>query len=68
VETEKVTQAAVCIMTGEGVNGVVRFISLPNDLVVIDGTLDILTTGHHAVRVHEFGDLSEPCNRYFQRF
>jgi len=30
---------------------------------VVEGTVDGLTAGQHDIRVHQFGDLSEGCER-----
>lgn len=41
--------------------GVVRFVQLDSDNCLIDGTIDGLTPGEHALAVHECGDLSGGC-------
>ena len=37
--------AAVCIMAGEGVTGLVRFVQTSHDTIVIDGAFDGLSQG-----------------------
>ncbi|XP_075425843.1 copper chaperone for superoxide dismutase isoform X2 [Ascaphus truei] len=54
--------AAVAMMSGEGsVQGVVRFLQASNETCVIEGSLDGLSPGLHAIHIHEFGDLSDAC-------
>ena len=48
---------------GSGVKGVARFIQTDEDVCVIEGTFDGLQPGKHDIRVHEFGDLSNGCQR-----
>lgn len=62
--------AAVAILGGEcgfgldSVKGVVRFIQLDEKRCVIDGTIDGLSPGLHGLHVHQFGDISNGCNKY----
>ena len=55
--------AAVAEVRGSGVKGVARFIQNDEDVCVIEGTFDGLQPGKHDIRVHEFGDLSNGCQR-----
>lgn len=63
-------QAAVAIVGGEcgfaqgKVQGVVRFIQADEETCIIDGTIDGLSPGLHGLHIHEFGDISEGCNKY----
>lgn len=45
------------------IQGVIRFVQTTPDCCVVEGTVDGLTPGQHAVCVHENGDLSEGCER-----
>lgn len=56
--------AAVAIVTGPGgQQGVIRFVQSDGGPCLIDGTIDGLTRGTHAVCIHEFGDISQGCDR-----
>ena len=57
--------AAVSMMQiGEpSVNGLIRFVQTDEEKCVIEGTVDGLPPGHHAICVHECGDISDGCNR-----
>ena len=46
------------------VRGLVRMVQTDNHRLVIDGTLDGLTPGKHALCVHELGDITDGCNRF----
>lgn len=67
-------QAAVAMIGGEcgyglgHVQGVVRFIQANEDECIVDGTIDGLTPGFHGLHVHEFGDISDGCNRVGDHF
>ena len=39
--------------------GVVRMVQLSEEVMVIEGTLDGLSTGPHGIHVHEFGDMRQ---------
>jgi copper chaperone for superoxide dismutase len=43
--------------------GVVRFVQVDDSTCVVDGTLDGLSPGKYGVFLHEYGDISEGCNR-----
>ena len=45
------------------VMGVIRMVQATQNECVIDGTIDGLTPGNHGLHIHEFGDLSNACNR-----
>lgn len=45
------------------VKGVVRMVQSDESSLVIDGTLDGLPPGKHAICVHECGDISDGCKR-----
>ena len=45
------------------VNGLIRFVQTDEQKCVIEGTVDGLPPGHHAICVHECGDISDGCNR-----
>lgn len=51
------------LKNGSGVFGVIRFFQKQNDVCIIDGTIDGLVPGEHGLHIHEFGDLSDGCNR-----
>ena len=56
--------AAVVILRGEGrVGGLVRMVQVTPDRCVVEGTVDGLAPGQHDIRVHQYGDLSEGCER-----
>lgn len=56
--------AAVAMVSGSGlVQGVVRFLQVTPEKCLIDGTIDGLSPGLHGLHVHEFGDISDSCNR-----
>ncbi|XP_052768263.1 copper chaperone for superoxide dismutase-like isoform X2 [Mya arenaria] len=56
--------AAVSIMEygSASVRGLIRFVQTDTDQLVVDGTIDGLAPGKHALCVHECGDVSEGCN------
>jgi copper chaperone for superoxide dismutase len=45
------------------VKGLIRFVQVDKDKMVIDGTIDGLTPGKHALCMHECGDISDGCDR-----
>ena len=56
--------AAVAILQGGGgVRGLVRMVQVTPEQCVVEGTVDGLTPGQHAIQVHQYGDLSEGCAR-----
>lgn len=57
--------AAVSTMEigNQWVKGLIRFVQTEPDKLVIDGTIDGLSPGRHALCVHEYGDVSEGCTR-----
>ena len=55
--------AAVCMMSGCTIQGVTRLVQLDEDQCVIEGTIDGLTPGSYRLAVHEYGDLSNGCDR-----
>lgn len=63
-------QAAVAIVGGEcgfaqgNLQGVVRFIQADENTCIVDGTIDGLSPGLHGLHIHEFGDISDGCNKY----
>eukprot|EP00095_Tigriopus_kingsejongensis_P006111 maker-scaffold872_size86337-snap-gene-0.18 protein:Tk06111 transcript:maker-scaffold872_size86337-snap-gene-0.18-mRNA-1 annotation:"copper chaperone for superoxide dismutase" len=46
---------------GNTVRGVVRFTQVDQSTCVVDGTIDGLSPGEHALAIHECGDLSQGC-------
>ncbi|NWS65005.1 CCS dismutase, partial [Chunga burmeisteri] len=55
--------AAVAALSGPGaVRGLVRFLQVSPTQCVVDGAIDGLPPGPHGLHVHEFGDLSHPCD------
>ncbi|XP_057263610.1 copper chaperone for superoxide dismutase-like, partial [Pezoporus wallicus] len=57
--------AAVAALSGPGaVRGLVRFLQVSPTRCLVDGAVDGLPPGPHGLHVHEFGDLSQPCDRY----
>ena len=56
--------AAVAILQGGGgVRGLVRMVQVTPEQCVVEGTVDGLTPGQHAIQVHQYGDLSDGCAR-----
>lgn len=56
--------AAVAALGGPGgVRGLVRFLQLSPGRCLVDGAVSGLPPGPHGLHIHEFGDLSDPCNR-----
>ena len=55
--------AAVALMDVGVGKGVVRFVQVDDSTCVVDGTLDGLSPGKYGVFLHEYGDISEGCNR-----
>jgi len=57
--------AAVAMVSGrQGQQGVVRFIATSGTSCLIDGTVDGLQPAcRHALLIHEFGDMSDDCER-----
>lgn len=62
--------AAVSILdTGDqNIKGVVRFVQATPTTCIIDGTIDGLKPGQHAISVHECGDLSNGCENVGEIF
>lgn len=58
--------AAVAALAGAGgaVRGLLRFLQLSPSRCLVDGAIEGLPPGPHGLHVHEFGDLSDPCDRY----
>ncbi|EDV23287.1 Copper chaperone for superoxide dismutase [Trichoplax sp. H2] len=54
--------AAVSILSGTSVKGLVRFTQLSADKCMIEGTVDNLRPGNYDIKIHEYGDLSDGCN------
>ncbi|XP_059088410.1 copper chaperone for superoxide dismutase-like [Tigriopus californicus] len=46
---------------GAKVKGVVRFTQVDESTCVVDGTIDGLSPGKHALAIHECGDLTQGC-------
>jgi len=44
------------------IKGRIRFVENFNGCV-IDGTIEGLSSGEHGIHIHEYGDLSDGCNR-----
>lgn len=56
--------AAVAALGGPGgVRGLVRFLQLSPGRCLVDGAVSGLPPGPHGLHIHEFGDLSDSCNR-----
>jgi copper chaperone for superoxide dismutase len=45
------------------IRGVVRFVQLDDKTCAIDGTIDGLNAGYHAINICEYGDISNGCQR-----
>ena len=62
------SDAAVAMLGGmmgcgrEGVVGVVRFLQPRGGCCIVDGTIDGLAPGDHALAIHESGDISQGCD------
>lgn len=56
--------AAVAMMEfgNQSVRGLVRLVQISQNELVVDGTVDGLTPGKHALCVHECGDVTHGCN------
>ncbi|NXN96191.1 CCS dismutase, partial [Rhinopomastus cyanomelas] len=55
--------AAVAALAGPGlVRGMVRFLQVSPSCCLVDGAIHGLPPGPHGLHVHEFGDLSQPCD------
>lgn len=60
-------EAAVAMLGGvigcgsQNVQGIVRFVQHSSGKCLIDGTIDGLAPGDHAIAIHESGDLSAGC-------
>ncbi|NXU93448.1 CCS dismutase, partial [Xiphorhynchus elegans] len=55
--------AAVAALGGPGgVRGLVRFLQVSPGRCLVDGAISGLPPGPHGLHVHEFGDLSDPCD------
>ncbi|KAJ0055767.1 hypothetical protein NL108_011406, partial [Boleophthalmus pectinirostris] len=53
--------AAVAMLSGSGVQGVVRFLQMSPERCLIDGAVDGLQPGAHGLHVHALGDLTLDC-------
>jgi copper chaperone for superoxide dismutase len=67
------TAAAVSIISNfdellKPIRGVVRFVQLDDSHCAIDGTVDGLNPGYHAINVCEYGDISRGCERLDNKF
>ena len=68
--SEKYRQtAAVSIISNfnelsKPIRGVVRFVQLDDSYCAVDGTIDGLKPGYHAINVCEYGDISQGCERF----
>jgi Cu/Zn superoxide dismutase len=57
-------KSGVAMLGGEGsVRGVVRLVEA-GEKAIIEGTIDGLAPGQHGLHIHQFGDISEGCQRY----
>ncbi|CAH1402053.1 unnamed protein product [Nezara viridula] len=71
---DNVTTAAVAMLgypigySKNLIKGVVRFVQADDDVCVIDGTIDGLTTGYHGLHIHECGDISQGCDSVGDHF
>jgi copper chaperone for superoxide dismutase len=66
------TSAAVSIISNfderiKPIRGVVRFVQLDENNCAIDGTIDGIKPGYHAINICEFGDISKGCERSVYR-
>lgn len=50
-----------------GVRGLLRFLQVSPSRCLVDGAIEGLSPGPHGLHVHEFGDLSHPCDRYREK-
>ena len=57
--------AAVSMMQigKESIQGLIRMVQTDEQRCVIEGTVDGLPPGNHALWLHECGDISDGCNR-----
>lgn len=55
------SNAAVAIVEGSGIKGVVRFGTSNEKGSLIDGTIDGLPSGEHNLQIHVAGDISQVC-------
>lgn len=60
--------AAVSMVAGsarlyDSVKGVIRMVQVNEEICVLEGTIDGLQPGEHALRIHNNGDLSQGCDR-----
>jgi len=46
----------------KSIKGIVRFIETPEGCV-IDGTVNGLSPGEHGMHIHEYGDITDGCNK-----
>lgn len=53
------SNAAVAIVEGSGIKGVVRFGTSKENGSLIDGTIDGLPMGEHNLQIHVAGDISQ---------
>lgn len=53
--------AAVAMMAGSSIVGVVRFVQTNENTCIIDGTIDGLKPGEHGLHIHEHGDITKGC-------
>ncbi|NXW52247.1 CCS dismutase, partial [Nyctiprogne leucopyga] len=53
--------AAVAMFSGT-VRGLVRFLQVTPKRCLVDGAIEGLPPGPHGLHVHEFGDISHPCD------
>jgi len=62
LETYKKSVNAICILNSLDISGVI-YLDEINDLVTIYGRISGLTkNSHHAIHIHEFGDVREQCD------
>ena len=51
------------MLSGNGAKGIVRLIQYDEDECIVEGTIDGLPPGSYQLAVHEYGDLSNGCDR-----
>jgi copper chaperone for superoxide dismutase len=56
------------IVNSKKVIGVIRFVQIDANHCVLDGTIDGLSSGEHAINICEFGDLSNGCKSLGNHF
>ena len=56
--------AAVAMLFGDQVKGVVRLTQLDESTCLFDATIDGLSPASYGLFLHEYGDVSDGCDRF----